>query len=75
MFFRADYCPCHFDSKDSSSGGTIDAHGLATGYCCHLYQLYGTYEAVARRTGLDRRTVKKYIQEWQARSDHTDSIC
>ncbi len=51
--------------------GTIDAHGLVTGYCCHLYDIYGTYEAVARRTGLDRRTVKKYIQAWRAKAGGT----
>jgi transposase len=27
-----------------------------------LYRELGTLEAVARRTGLDRRTVKKYVQ-------------
>ncbi len=26
-----------------------------------LYRRHGTYEEVARRTGLDRRTAKKYI--------------
>ncbi len=47
--------------------GSIDAHRLTTGYCFHLHTRFGTYEEVARRTGLDRRTVKKYIQEWAAR--------
>ncbi|MDJ0809553.1 MAG: sigma 54-interacting transcriptional regulator [Desulfobacterales bacterium] len=47
--------------------GSIDAHRLVTGYCFHLYERFGTYEEVARRTGLDRRTVKKYVQEWAAR--------
>ena len=32
-------------------------------YCNHLYQQYGTYQQVARQTGLDRRTVKKYIDQ------------
>ncbi len=47
--------------------GSIDAHSLTTGYCFHLHTRFGTYEEVARRTGLDRRTVKKYVQEWAAR--------
>ncbi len=47
--------------------GSIDAHSLTTGYCYHLYARFGTYEAVARRTGLDRRTVKKYVEDWGAR--------
>jgi DNA-binding NtrC family response regulator len=47
--------------------GKIDTQRLVTGYCYMLHQRYGTFEAVARRTGLDRRTVKKYINEWDAR--------
>jgi len=42
--------------------GTIDAQGLVTGYCALLHERCGSYEEVARRTRLDRRTVKKYIQ-------------
>ena len=30
-------------------------------YCQHLYEKHGSYEAVARITNLDRRTVKKHI--------------
>jgi hypothetical protein len=41
--------------------GSIDADGLLGGYCRLLYDRHGTYEAVARRTRLDRRTVKAYI--------------
>ena len=29
--------------------------------CALLHGRHGTYEEVARRTGLDRRTVKKYL--------------
>jgi DNA-binding NtrC family response regulator len=50
--------------------GAIDAHSLLIGYCFHLHARFGTYEEVARRTGLDRRTVKKYVQEWAARKPH-----
>jgi len=30
-------------------------------FCALLYKRFGTYEEVARKTGLDRRTVKKYV--------------
>lgn len=43
--------------------GRLDAQSLLSGYCYILYQRLGTYEAVARATSLDRRTVKKYVQE------------
>ena len=46
--------------------GKIDTQRLVTGYCYMLHQRHGTFEEVARRTGLDRRTVKKYINEWEA---------
>lgn len=42
--------------------GDLDAQSLLTGYCYCLYRRLGTYEAVARQTRLDRRTVKKYIE-------------
>ncbi|WP_221251082.1 sigma 54-interacting transcriptional regulator [Desulfuromonas versatilis] len=42
-------------------GGTLDAQGLLAGYCALLYRRLGTYEQVAKVTGLDRRTVKKYV--------------
>jgi DNA-binding NtrC family response regulator len=41
--------------------GTLDANAVVRSYCYLLYQKYLTYEEVARRTGLDRRTVKKHI--------------
>ncbi|MCG8428078.1 MAG: helix-turn-helix domain-containing protein, partial [Chromatiales bacterium] len=40
----------------------LTAKELLTRYCGQLFQCYGTYEAVARHSGLDRRTVKKYIE-------------
>jgi DNA-binding NtrC family response regulator len=43
------------------AGGTLKAQELVRGYCKLLYGRYGTYEEVARRTGLDRRTVKKHV--------------
>jgi len=48
--------------------GSIDSYRLTSGYCYLLYQRHQTFEEVARRTGLDRRTVKKYIQDWKGDS-------
>lgn len=50
--------------------GSIDAKNLMKQYCRLLYGKYGTYGEVARRTGLDRRTVKKHIED---ASDETAS--
>ena len=41
--------------------GTLNARELLSRYCALLYDRLGTIEDVARRTGLDRRTVKKYV--------------
>ena len=41
--------------------GVLNAEALLAGYCELLYKRFGTYEEVARRTKLDRRTVKKYV--------------
>ncbi len=45
----------------SIEAGALDAEALLAGYCRLLYQKEGTYEAVARRTHLDPRTVKSYL--------------
>ena len=42
--------------------GTLDADAVLSGYCQLLYERHGTYEEVARRTKLDRRTVKAYLE-------------
>lgn len=39
----------------------LDADALLAGYCRLLYESSGNFEDVARRTNLDRRTVKKYL--------------
>lgn len=41
--------------------GTLTAAELLASYCRNLHKRFGTYEEVARRTRLDRRTVKKYV--------------
>ena len=44
------------------ASGTLEADGaLLAGYCQLLYNRLGTYEEVARRVKLDRRTVKAYV--------------
>jgi DNA-binding NtrC family response regulator len=43
--------------------GSLDADGLLAGYCRVLYDRHHTYEEVARRTRLDRRTVKAYVEK------------
>ncbi len=45
----------------AENSGEDSAQNLLKKYCGFLYQRHGSYEAVARITLLDRRTVKKYI--------------
>jgi DNA-binding NtrC family response regulator len=45
----------------------LDAKSLMGGYCLMLHQKHQTIEAVARITGLDRRTAKKHIEIGQNR--------
>lgn len=42
--------------------GELTAQQLLSRYCMMLYKKMGTYESVSRRIGLDRRTVKKYVE-------------
>ena len=41
--------------------GALDAEQLLSGYCRLLYERSRNFEAVARQTRLDRRTVKRYL--------------
>lgn len=43
----------------------ISVSSLVSGYCKLLYDKLGTYEKVAKLTGLDRRTIKKYITDFK----------
>ena len=42
--------------------GELSAEQLLALYCPRLYPDLGSYEGVARRIGLDRRTVRKYVE-------------
>ncbi len=52
--------------KKGIDEGTLTATELLSGYCAGLYEVSRTYGDVARKTGLDWRTVKKYIDDWNA---------
>lgn len=41
--------------------GELSANEVLATYCAHLYARLGSYEAVAKITQLDRRTVKKHV--------------
>jgi DNA-binding NtrC family response regulator len=43
--------------------GTWDAQRVLAHYCRLLYDRFGSYQEVARRAGLDRRTVRKYVAQ------------
>jgi transcriptional regulator with GAF, ATPase, and Fis domain len=45
--------------------GQLEARELLHRYCTLLFQKFGTYEEVGRRTKLDRRTVKKYLSKME----------
>ena len=47
--------------KSEMDKQTLDAKSLLGGYCLMLHRQHRTIEAVARITGLDRRTAKKHI--------------
>jgi DNA-binding NtrC family response regulator len=47
--------------------GSLDADQLLAGYCALLHQRHHNYEEVARRTNLDRRTAKAYVEKHRAR--------
>jgi len=48
---------------DDFSAGKLTAQELLSRYCNQLYKKLGSYEEVARQVKLDRRTVKKYVQD------------
>ena len=63
--YAGDFCHSEGDAvaqlQSAISTGSLTAAELLASYCQLLFQHHGTYEEVARRTGFDRRTAKKYI--------------
>lgn len=57
------------DWLDDMKQGALTAQELLSRYCYMLYTHYGTYEKVAEKTALDRRTVKKYIDTHRPAND------
>ena len=51
------------DFAETIQTGNLDSRQLLSGYCTLLYRRHGTYEAVAKITRMDRRTVKRYIDQ------------
>ena len=47
---------------ESMRAGELTATELLTRYCGIVYRRVGTYSEVARRTGLDPRTARKYVE-------------
>ena len=51
--------------------GSLEAEDLVANYCTMLYEQSKNYEEVGRRTGLDRRTVKRYVNLAAAQRDQS----
>ncbi len=62
--YEADQAPRPLSGCDplesGIASGSLEAKELLALYCARLHRQLGTYELVAKRTGLDRRTAKKY---------------
>lgn len=51
---------------ESMRSGRLSAQELLGWYCAMVYRRCGTYAEVAARTGLDRRTARKYVADYNA---------
>lgn len=63
LLIRGEYRPSVVPGEEAgwlgrARAGRLTADELLTAYCRHVYEQVGTYEAVAGRLGVDRRTVK-----------------
>ena len=68
MLIRRDYHPSRWHTGEAAENfqsdfraGRLTAETLLSQYCTLVYSKNGSYEETARRTGLDRRTVKSKI--------------
>lgn len=67
--YEGDDTSGHADEVELSQAveaGNLTAKELIEKYCCDLYDVYGNYGEVARRTGLDWRTVKKNVRRMRS---------
>src|SRR5947208_6179395 len=64
--YAADLAPAGPDDEtaliEELRGGELTATELLARYCAMLYRRLGTYAEVAKRTGLDPRTSRKYVE-------------
>jgi two-component system, NtrC family, response regulator HydG len=51
--------------SDLARAGQLSARDLLGRYCAMLYRQLGSYAEVAARTGLDRRTARKYVVDYR----------
>jgi transcriptional regulator with GAF, ATPase, and Fis domain len=63
---KSTFLPAPGGFVHSVERGNLTAKELLAQYCTMLHQRFGSYEEVARRDDLDRRTVKKYVREHQS---------
>ncbi|MCC6695533.1 MAG: sigma 54-interacting transcriptional regulator, partial [Candidatus Hydrogenedentes bacterium] len=70
-YFPAPIAPGAVDDGflDAVAKRTLDASELLRQYCLRVYEDAGTYIGAAQRLGLDRRTVKAYVEEAQGERD------
>jgi DNA-binding NtrC family response regulator len=50
--------------SDALQAGTLTANQVRQAYCAHVYAQAGSYEAAARRLGLNWRTVQLHARAW-----------
>ena len=54
--------------SDQVQAGQLSAKDLLGHYCAMLHRQLGSYAEVASRTGLDRRTARKYVVDYSAQT-------